>query len=151
MKKEKTIELYHVTCGLYAQKSLFSPFANNTGDFLVSKEKAYEIYNGINGDSFDKKEILLQRAKGHTTYNKTMIVVKMPISIYEDFCLTFDGEPVSEEEQQEHINNMAWDESCEFGDAIEDELFEIEPFKDGFIKPYIKNVRKWTEEEIAVS
>ena len=42
-------------------------------------------------------------------------------------------------------------ESIIFSIDGHDELFEIEPFKDGFIKPYIKNVRKWTEEEIAVS
>ena len=33
MEKEKTIKLYSVSCGLYAEDSLFAPFANVSGDY----------------------------------------------------------------------------------------------------------------------
>lgn len=149
MKKEKTIKLYSVSSGLYADDSLFPPFANVSGDYVTDLNIAMETHNSITAQSFDKKEVLIARMQGYKTYNKTILCAEMPISIYEDLCLLGDEhEPISKEEAQERTNEYVWHQSVRFLDNIKDEVFEIEG---GISSLSITNVRKWTEEEIAVS
>lgn len=149
MGKERTIKLYSVSCGLYAQDSLFVPFANVSGDYVTDLNLALETYNSITAQSFDKKEVLLARMKGYKTFNKTIVCAEMPISIYEDFCLRNDDqELLSKEDAQERTNECVWHQSVKFLDNIKDEVFDIEG---GISSLHITNLRKWTEEEIAVS
>ena len=144
MKKEKTITLYAVSCGLYAEDSLFPPFSNVSGDYVTDLNLALETYNSITAQSFDKKEVLLARMKGYKTYNKTVLCAEMPISIYEDLCIRDDDqELLSKEEAQERTNEYVWHQSVKFLDNIKDEVFEIEG---GISSLHITNVRKWTEE-----
>ena len=144
MKKEKTIKLYAVSCGLYAEDSLFPPFSNISGDYVTDLNLALETYNSITAQSFDKKEVLLARMKGYKTYNQTVLCAEMPISIYEDLCIRDDDqELLSKEEAQERTNEYVWHQSVKFLDNIKDEVFEIEG---GISSLHITNVRKWTEE-----
>ena len=149
MKTEKTIKLYSVSCGLYAEDSLFEPFANVSCDYVTDLNLALKTYNSITAQSFDKKEVLIARMKGYRTFNNTLLCAEMPISIYEDLCLRDDDqELLCKEDAQERTNEYIWHQSVKFLDSIKDDVFEIEG---GISSLYITNVRKWTEEEIEVS
>ena len=144
MEKEKTIKLYSVSSGLYVKDSLFPPFANVSQDYITNLNLVLETYESITAQSFDKREVLVERLQGYKTYNKTILCAEMPISIYEDLCFRDDEqELLSKEEAQERTNEYVWHQSVKFLDNIKDELFEIEG---GISSFHITNVRKWTEE-----
>lgn len=139
---EKTMLLYSVSCGLYEEDSLYPPYPNISDDYIEDLNKAIEIYNSITADSFDKKEVDDANNAGYSTYNKCILCVEMPVSIYEDWCLVDDnGLPLSKEQTQERVNDCVWHESVKFLDNIKDEVFEIKNGK-------IANLRNWTENEI---
>lgn len=145
MKKEtKTVMLYSVMCGLYVDQSLFSPFPNVNGNYTPDLSLAKERYKNISIEDFDKKEVLLARMKGHKTYNKYIIQVEVPVKIFnramrDELVNGYDGA----------INECVWEDKVNWKfDNVLDEVFEIEG---GISSLHITNVRKWTEEEIAVS
>ena len=65
-----------VSCGLYAEDSLFPPFANVSGDYVTDLNLALETYNSITAQSFDKKEVLLARLKVIKLITKQFFVPK---------------------------------------------------------------------------
>lgn len=142
MKKEtKTVMLYSVTCGLYVDQSLFSPFPNVNGNYTPDLDLAKERFQNISIADFNKKDVLLARMKGYKTYNKYILQVEVPVNsfnlaIRDELVNGFDGA----------INECVWEEKVnwKFYNVL-DEVFDIEG---GISSLHITNVREWTEEEI---
>lgn len=146
MNTEQSIKLYSLSCGLYVNDSLFAPFANVSANYITDLNLVLKEYESINVESFDRNDVLYARLRGHKTFNKTILCVEMPISIYEDLCLKDDnGDYLTKDEAQYRTNEYVWHESAKFLDNIKDELFEI----DGKISSLeIRNTRSWTTNEI---
>ena len=142
---KKYIRLYHVSCGLYVDKSLFSPFAEKTGDYIRSKKKALEIYENISPSDFDRKELFLAKMKGMNTYNKTLFYVDVPFNLYQKYCVKDEfGRELTDDQKQEWLNEIVWFEGCKFSNPIKDDIFDIDG---GLYSLEIKNLRPWTEKE----
>lgn len=140
-KIKKTIMLYSVMCGLYFEQSLFSPFPNIDGSYKPDFKEALKTYNSITAQSFDKKEVLIARMKGHRTYNKYIIQVEVPMQLFNRAM-----KQMQEFVDKEAINECVWEESVNWKfDNVRDELFDIEG---GISSLHITNVREWTKEEI---
>lgn len=128
----KNIKLYQVNCNLLFEKDEeivgFSPKNKNLHQFIPSLEKAIEIYEGINPSQFDKKEVLRAEYRGlGNTYTKYILMVEMPLKLY-NFCSFEDnGEKCTEEKRLEYINEMVWDMSVNWQFSnIKDVDFDID-------------------------
>jgi len=128
----KTIKLYQVNCNLLFNNEEeipdFTPKNNDLFIFQPSLEKALEIYESINPSQFDKKEVLTAKVKGFgNTYTKYILVVEMPLKLY-NFCHFEDnGEQCTEEKTIEYLNDAVWDEKVNWKlPNIKDVIFDID-------------------------
>jgi hypothetical protein len=132
IKIMKTIKLYHVGCTLLFNNDEeiidYAPKNDELFYFQENIEKAIEIYEGINPFQFDKKEILRARLNGFgNTYNKYILVVEMPLKLYNSCSFEDEGEKCTEEKRIEYINEMVWHEDVKWKfDNLKETVFDID-------------------------
>lgn len=140
----KTIKLYQVNCTLLFNNEEeivdFAPNFENSFTFQPSLEKAVEIYENINPSQFDKKDILRAKYKGFgNTYTKYILVVEMPLELYNSCMFEDNGEKCTEEKRLEYINEMVWHEDVNWKfDNLLGVIFDID-----WLKMEFENLRNF--------
>ena len=128
----ETIKLYQVACALFFKNEEyiidFAPTNDELFYFQPDLEKAIEIYDGINHSQFDKKEVLRAKYRGFgNTYSKYILVVEMPLKIYNSCSFEDNGEKCTEEKRLEYINEMVWHEDVNWKfDNLKEKFFDID-------------------------
>lgn len=141
MKDNNTIKLYSVMCGLLVDEQVFSPYPNIDFNYYPDLDKVKSIYNGITGQSFDKKEVMLTRLRGFKTYTKYITQIEMPIDFYNEIMEDEEGFERTEKERQEHLNCMVFSDEVNFDfENVRDEVFEL-TYKD--MKLRVSNLRQY--------
>lgn len=122
MQTENFIMLYSCNCGVIVGDDC-DLVANIDFNWYADKEKVLSIYETITAQSFDKKEVFKWRLRGYNQYNKYILQVAMPISLYNELML---DDNVSEDEKQGYLNDLVFDSSVNWQfENVKDELFEI--------------------------
>jgi hypothetical protein len=136
---QATVKLYQVFCGLFADESIYPPYAQISNDYQPSLEKANQIYESVKAEHFNKYDVFNAANKGHKTYMKSIEVVEMPQKLYDEILNT---RCEVGETTQRYLNKMVFADGVKHLEAINEELFDLDVISDNL---EIVNQRQFEE------